>query len=74
MRLNLIPHAEVCAKNIILELGLKPGSLDVVEMAFTYVEDSILSLDKGEMEDFLEYVDYLTSEAELEVKLPKVRL
>lgn len=76
MRLSLIRYAEILARKIVLESGKDVEYIDIADMAETFLEEQKLlqPVDKDDFEVFIEYVDYLVTNAEITVTLPKERL
>lgn len=76
MRLSLIRYAEIYAKQLVWQFGDNLEYLSIVEGAEEFLEDQgILEMpDRDELNEFIDYVDYLCTNAKIIVELPKTRL
>lgn len=77
MRLGLIATAEKVAEWIVKYNGVEVEFSTVAEMVEDYLDNQYAGFyppKDEELDDFLEYVDYLIKNAEVKVVLPKERL
>lgn len=77
MRLSLIATAEKVAEWIVKYNGTEVEFDTISEMVEDYLDNQYAGFyppKNDELDEFLEYVDYLVSHAEVKVVLPKERL
>lgn len=76
MRLSLIRYAEIYAKQLLWQFGDSLEHLSITEGAEEFLEDqgTLHMPDANELAEFIDYVDYLCTNAKIIVELPKTRL